>query len=417
MVILPGTYRMAAFDDDIITPRVDGRTDAWITIRGSDPANRPVLTGRGSLLAAVLLGGRHYVRVEDLEMTSELDQPYTGGLRQGVDAGGSDDPTLHTGFITLRHLAIHHVEETPINLGGNSNDVNLEDLDLHHTGASAVAAPAGVGGAGWERVALRRSHIYRIGWFSQGLEQTTQDVDDSRPDGIGMEPSAGPLEVDHCVFEHCRGDGLDSKTRQTYVHETVIANVRCDGLKMWYGLTRVQNVLIYGAGDTDPNNGPWASIVFDGQEPGRYELTNVTVDDRVERNNYPVYAQYANPVTATIALRNCLFAHGSTTFFFDDSVTLEADHTLFYRNGQADEPVVHANGRDYLPAELGALGTGVAAAEPQFVQRAWGGDGDYHLLPGSPGINTGNATGAPTVDLDGQARPAGAAVDLGAYER
>ena len=41
---------------------------------------------------------------------------------------------------------------------------------------------------------------------------------------------------------------------------------------------------------------------------------------------------------------------------------------------------------------------------------------DFHLLPTAPAIDAGSATGAPTVDLDGNTRPAGAAVDVGAYE-
>ena len=41
---------------------------------------------------------------------------------------------------------------------------------------------------------------------------------------------------------------------------------------------------------------------------------------------------------------------------------------------------------------------------------------DYHLLPTSPARNAGTATSAPNVDLDGNPRPVGAAVDIGAYE-
>jgi uncharacterized repeat protein (TIGR01451 family) len=47
-------------------------------------------------------------------------------------------------------------------------------------------------------------------------------------------------------------------------------------------------------------------------------------------------------------------------------------------------------------------------------------DGDYHILPGSPAINTGAASkgaiSAPSVDFDGQGRPAIGAFDVGADE-
>ncbi|MBN1425306.1 right-handed parallel beta-helix repeat-containing protein, partial [Candidatus Fermentibacteria bacterium] len=43
-------------------------------------------------------------------------------------------------------------------------------------------------------------------------------------------------------------------------------------------------------------------------------------------------------------------------------------------------------------------------------------EGDYHLQPGSPCIDTGTSEGAPTTDIEGNGRPCGAGVDMGAYE-
>jgi hypothetical protein len=42
---------------------------------------------------------------------------------------------------------------------------------------------------------------------------------------------------------------------------------------------------------------------------------------------------------------------------------------------------------------------------------------DFHLLSASPAIDAGTATGAPSSDLDGNPRPVGAGIDVGAYER
>jgi len=46
---------------------------------------------------------------------------------------------------------------------------------------------------------------------------------------------------------------------------------------------------------------------------------------------------------------------------------------------------------------------------------AWGTQGDYHLLEGSPAINRGLTQGAPTYDLE--ERPRDAQPGLGVYER
>lgn len=51
--------------------------------------------------------------------------------------------------------------------------------------------------------------------------------------------------------------------------------------------------------------------------------------------------------------------------------------------------------------------------DPNFVNA---GSNDFHLNAGSPAIDKGLATGAPTTDFDGAARPVGAGIDMGAYE-
>jgi hypothetical protein len=59
-----------------------------------------------------------------------------------------------------------------------------------------------------------------------------------------------------------------------------------------------------------------------------------------------------------------------------------------------------------------AEATNTVGGDPGFA-----GADDYHLATGSSGIDTGTATHAPNVDLDGQPRPAGNGYDRGAYER
>jgi len=43
-------------------------------------------------------------------------------------------------------------------------------------------------------------------------------------------------------------------------------------------------------------------------------------------------------------------------------------------------------------------------------------EGDYHLKPGSPCIDSGTSQGAPSFDIEGNSRPCGEGVDMGAYE-
>jgi hypothetical protein len=53
---------------------------------------------------------------------------------------------------------------------------------------------------------------------------------------------------------------------------------------------------------------------------------------------------------------------------------------------------------------------------PQFVNYALDGTGDFHLRTGSPARNMGTTTGVPSSDRDGVHRPQGSAHDVGCYE-
>lgn len=66
----------------------------------------------------------------------------------------------------------------------------------------------------------------------------------------------------------------------------------------------------------------------------------------------------------------------------------------------------------------GGSGTGITTiTNPLFVNWAMDGSGDFRLQAGSPALDAGTSTGAPTRDLLGVPRPQGGGIDCGAYER
>ncbi len=407
LIMLPGTYVLSTYYDDMITPP-SGTQTAYTVIMGYGDS-LPVLAGKGSLLSAIDISNLSYVKIANLELTSYIDTPYSGGMREGIEAGGAAGAGAFVSHIIIENVVMHHLEECGINFAGDIEDVRVSGCSIHHTGMSAISAPAGTS-YGWRNVIIDNTYLGYAGYFYMGRD-TISPYD--RPDGIGMEPSEGPLEIYNVISEHNRGDGIDSKSRRTFVHNCIIANNWADGLKLWGDSSKAVNVLIYGTGDRDTTPTPWSLIVVESEDTnGYFEFINITAYDVPSRNHYSAYFQYSANAPINVLLRNTIIS-GGRRVYFGNAVNLTADHNLFYIN---EDVQVYANGREYTSDSIFALGEGNIYGDPLFVRPAWGTEGDFHLKEGSPAIDAGTAEGAPDVDLEYNERPYGNAIDIGAYE-
>lgn len=406
LMILGGRYVLSDYDADILTPP-SGRADAWITIRGEEN-ERPILAGRGNLLTAINLSGVQYVRIQNLEIThDDQAQGQVAWFREGIEILGA--PAAH---LLLEGLYIHHVDEFGLNLQ-DVEDLQILDSRIEYTGFGALGGPAGESG-GWRNVVIRNTSLSWSGHYYQGGDGTNRPYD--RPDGFGIEPSQGPILIEGVIAEHNYGDGIDSKAANTIIRRAIVANNSCDGVKLWGSNSRIENTLIYGRGDSNPEVTPWSAIVIAPEEQPNtsFEIVNVTVDDALGQN-YLLQMQYDYPqVPTSITIRNTIFSgRGRNSPLYLSPASLFAiDHTLFYFP-QTESPLVHGD-TSYTCEQLSALGDANLCGDPLFVKPAWGETGDYHLQADSPAINTGTSTAAPTVDLEN--RPRDAFPDLGAYE-
>ncbi|MDY6793932.1 MAG: right-handed parallel beta-helix repeat-containing protein [Actinomycetota bacterium] len=401
MIIEGGRYSLSTYWDDMITPP-SGEEGAWVTIKGEE-GDRPVLAGSEDLFSAVDITGGSCIRIENLEITSDDGADFRYGIT------GAGEPVEH---VILRDLYIHHIDEGAVDFG-DVYDLQVTDCVMSYCGFGCLMGPEGEYG-GWRDVTIDGCTLSYSGHYYRGGPGPGPY---DRPDGFGIEASEGPIEIKNTLCEHNRGDGLDSKSANTYIHECVVANNYADGVKLWRGGSRVENTLIYGTGDGEGGGSPWAGIVADSEVAGdRFEFVNVTVQDNPERENYPLYIQYDCSQPIEVLMRDCIVAGGYGPVYFGDTVDLTCDHNIFRRGRDGFQ--VYAGGRDYTAAELesGALGEGNLSRDPGFVSPAWGGSGDYHLEGDSPAVDAGSSRDAPSIDLDGNARPAGSGYDIGAYE-
>lgn len=400
LIISAGNYILSEYDEDIIKPQ-PGTGNAYITIKGEE-GNRPVLMGKDNLSNAITLSS--YSIIENLEITSRSGARFRDGILQ-VDKEVKN--------VVLKNLFIHHIDEFGINIADIDN-LTIDGCKITYTGFGSIGGPIGQKG-GWQNVVINNCDLSYNGHYYQGGPGPGPY---DRPDGFGIEPSSGPIEIKYCTANHNRGDGLDSKAGNTYIHNCIAANNSCDGIKLWAGDSKIENCLIYGTGDGTGGASPWAGLVIDGEEDGdNFEIINVTIHDNPQRRAYPMYIGYDRHADINVTMRNCIVANGYGLAYFGTRVTAIIEYNLFYRPGSNEQ--VEANGRVYTTAAVrnGELGTGNIVQDPLFISPAWGKTGNYRLQQGSPAIDAGTTEGAPAVDLEDNPRPAGAGCDMGAYEK
>jgi hypothetical protein len=239
-----------------------------------------------------------------------------------------------------------------------------------------------------------------------------------RPDGFGIEPSEGPVEIADTISTHNRGDGLDSKADRTCIHHCIVNHNSCDGIKIWGDDTLIENSLVYDTGDGDTSPTPWSGLVAHSTKPNaRFAIINTVVADNPERQGYPMYVQYDDrEVPIQLTMRNCIISHGQGALWIGPSVEFSAENNLFYRP-ESDVPV-QVGDQDFTctQIEAGALGPGNLARDPRFVDYGSADPSGYQLQENSPAVDSGTADGAPNDDLLHRPRPAGQGVDRGCYE-
>jgi len=415
LVIQSGEYILETYWDDMLTPP-SGKANASTAIYGYG-ITRPVLRCKGTaglgLSAAIDLAGGSNIYIDYLEITSEIDEPYSGGLRDGVQSLPEDVDAADSNIV-LSRLIIHHIEETGINLTGNIKNLRILDSEIFNTGGTLIGSRPKTTGKGWTNVIINNCKLKNAGRFYQGQDQISQG---DRPDGIGIEESEGPIEIGYTTCEFNLGDGFDSKAQGTFFHNCISANNFGDGFKVWGKGSKLENCLIYGVGGGNPESTPWVSLIINcNQANGIIYLTNITVHDGSPRGHYICTFNYDEQTSIQVIMRNCIF-QGETCkrLYSNPNVFLMAQNNIFYILGE--DVMLQANGSDYTMETINNFGNICFSADAQFIKPSWGEVGNYHLLKTSPAIDTGvGGSGIPSIDLDGRTRPLQGKYDIGCYE-
>jgi hypothetical protein len=150
LIIRGGHYILTNYYDDIVWTTTNGASNAWIAIRGED-GHRPVLQGINNLSHAVNISDKQFLRIENLALCSLIDQPYSGGMRSGINGLGDYGPSN----IIIRDVEIYHVSESGIDFDGNISNVVVDSARIHHAGYTCISGDYNTPGApGWQNMLI-----------------------------------------------------------------------------------------------------------------------------------------------------------------------------------------------------------------------------------------------------------------------
>jgi hypothetical protein len=184
----------------------------------------------------------------------------------------------------------------------------------------------------------------------------------------------------------CNGvQGIYSSNLRGKIYNNIVYRASTWGIHLWHAADKVLivNNTVFANGSGTTGGG---IIMGVGDSPGGKILTDTKVLNNIVYNNaaYGIY-QYCSSGQSCIGSGNAVA----------NNLVYGSSKPITMRVGSA---------------------TGTIAANPQFINYQANGTGDYRLKSTSPAVNKGTASFAPTTDIDGIARPRGAAFDIGAYE-
>ena len=320
--------------------------------------------------------------------------------------GGAIEMSSHS---TLENVDVQYMDFAGIGLGYQRENTRIVNSIVNNNGSTGVHAAA-------TRNFLVRNvtmmyNNYRnfdVNWHAGGLKATTNaygTVEDSvvgfnKGPGIWFDHAGGGMPItirNNYVHDNGRGEGAIflEVTSNALIYNNVVVRNKIRGIYISAGNnSRIYNNTVYATSSR-------AGIEVDGMPRGSATLKNNVVHNNIISHGTSQYDLYFGAPNGSTISGN------------------RSDRNLFYRSGGAS--IVLRQGGTYYNLSAWRSATGYDGASrtgsPQYVNPAQGATG-FAVNSGSPAVNWGlNLTSVVKNDYRKTPRPAGAGIDIGAFER
>ncbi len=449
LVIGAGSYRMGYGAPGADNPAVCDADYPWDCHMvplpsGPDPAHPTRILGWGWESGCAdppeLWGAERTAMLLNLTASSNVE---VGCLEITDHSGCVED---HSGGLACQRESYPYGDWAPIGLyAADAISVYLHDLNIHGLAHAGVWAGrltdwtvehvriAGNGWAGWDgdiegsdsnSGTLTFRH-WTVEW--NGCAETYPGGEPTGcwaqtaggyGDGVGTGETGGDWVIEDSAFLHNTSDGLDLLYHRldgsVTIRRTVAMGNAGNQIKT-NGAARIENSVIVGncgyfegqpfTYNVDPCRAYGNALAVSLQPGDRAEVVNNTITGE---GDCLMEALCEGTCTGSESLwmRNNIFVgrpdfaqpDEATCLVYTESVTLDVDYSVI--TGTKDEPP--------CPGAHDLCGISPGLVDPSLDSF------DGHLLPGSPAIDAGTASGAPPDDLDGH--PRDSSPDIGAYE-
>ncbi len=310
-------------------------------------------------------------------------------------------------------------------------NILLEDVRVHDTGNAAIKVTPGCDG-----LTVRRAELYNTGVrapdSAEGIDNVNGDrmlvqdsyIHNTSDTGMYFKGGATDCVVERTRIEHTGGAGIlvgfdtspeffDLTANPDYyesIRGVVRNNIIRDTQGAGIGLYAAQDAQIWNNTLMDTAQAYHSPIYFGvtyqdwDPQAGRPPSVNPVIRNNLvsQSNGLPtecVFIRYSNDLGGLSALTgmpdmddNLYFHAGGSCLFTDQRPTSPLDQGTF------------SQWQTHIGGDSNSL-----TAAPQLTA-------DGHLSAGSPAVDAGICTGAPSDDFDGDHRPQGAGCDIGADE-